>query len=253
MEVLYFPGCVPSYDPRAIQVAKATARLMQMAGVTFGIMGSKEMCCGETARRVGKRDLFVRLAEHNTRLFEESGASKIVVSSPHCLHAFKNEYPLAGLNVEVLHISQFLLELIAMGSLKVHEVVPHRVTYQDPCYLGRYNNVYDEPREVLRSIPGVELTEMSHHGPGSVCCGGGGGRMWIETRKGERLADIRIEQAKATGADTLVTSCPFCLSMLEDALLTSSAADSMVAKDISELLYEAIDTDTALASRGLPA
>lgn len=249
MEALYYPGCLPSYDARIARVARATARILQAAGVRFGILPSNEKCCGEAARRAGNEDLFSQLSEHNTRLFKDCGVTKVLVSSPHCLHAFKNEYPSLAAEVEIVHAIQLFYELMRDSRLHISIGAPRRVTYHDPCYLGRYNNIYDEPREVLRGIPGVELVEMSHHGPSSLCCGGGGGHMWMETPKGERLAEIRIEQAKTTGADVLVTSCPFCLSILEDSLLTNSAGETTAVQDLAELLCDALDS-TRSSSQG---
>lgn len=244
MEVLYYPGCLPSYDSRLARVAQATARILQVAGVRFGTLGNRERCCGESARRAGSEGLFRQLAEHNMRLFDETGVAKVVVSSPHCYHTLRNEYRELGSHIEVLHICQLLSDLVREGRLKLRAAVPRRVTYHDPCYLARYNGIIEQPRSVLNSIPGLELCEMPQHGRHSLCCGGGGGRMWMETRKGERLADIRLEQAKTTGADTLVTSCPFCLSSFEDGLLSGLRDETIEVKDITELVWQALDAET---------
>jgi Fe-S oxidoreductase len=239
-EVLYFSCCVPAYDPSIKRVARATAAVLNKAGVSFGILGARESCCGESVRKSGNESLFHTLAESNIRAFVEAGVGKIVVSSPHCYHTFKNEYPALGGKFEVVHFTQFVDQLIKEGRLKLNKTQNLKVTYHDPCYLGRHNNVYDEPREVLRSIPGVELVEMSDYGPDSLCCGGGGGRIWMETKKGERLSDLRLEQALATGASVLAAACPYCLLNFEDSVLTMGKGSDIQVKDISELIAEAM-------------
>jgi len=241
MEVLYFSCCVPAYDPSIKRVARATAAVLNKAGVGFGILGAKESCCGESVRKSGNESLFNTLAESNIRAFAEAGVEKIVVSSPHCYHTFKNEYPELGAKFEVVHITQFVAQLIREGRLKLSKSLDQKVTYHDPCYLGRHNNVYEEPREVLRSIPGIELVEMADFGPDSLCCGGGGGRIWMETKKGERLSDLRLEQAAATGARILAAACPYCMLNFEDSVLTMGKGDEIQVKDISELVNEATD------------
>ena len=239
-EVLYFSCCVPAYDPSIKRVAQATASILKTTGVDFGILGPRESCCGESVRKAGNESLFQSLAQSNIGAFMENGVTKIVVSSPHCYNAFKNEYPELGGNFEVIHYSQYLAGLIREGRLKFSKELNKRVTYHDPCYLGRHNNIYDEPREVLRSIPGLELVELPDSGENSLCCGGGGGRIWIETKKGERFSDLRVDQAIEVGASILVASCPYCLLNFEDSVLTTDKGDIIQAKDISELVQEAI-------------
>ena len=206
MEILYFVGCYYSYDPRMQKVAVATASILEKAGVDFGILGSRENCCGESIRKTGDEELYKRLARENIKTFIENGVKKILVSSPHCYHTFKNEYPEFMVNFEVIHISQYLFELIEGGRLELTGEYEKKVTYHDPCYLGRHNGVYDEPRNVLNKIPGVELIEMVDSRDDSLCCGGGGGRIWMETVKGERFSDLRLEQAVGVGAEILATS-----------------------------------------------
>ncbi len=240
MEILYFPGCYPSYDPRAKKVAKATAAILNKAGVDYGILGEKESCCGESIRKTGDEEVFRRLAKENIKTFIDNGVKKILVSSPHCYHTFKNEYPEFMVNFEVVHISQYLFDLVNEGRLQLKNEYRKKVTYHDPCYLGRHNGIYDEPREVLKKIPGLELNEMIDSRVDSLCCGGGGGRVWMETEKGERFSDLRIEQAFDVGAEVLVTSCPYCITMLEDSRLTMDVAEKIEVKDVTEIVQESI-------------
>ncbi|MHB8203778.1 MAG: (Fe-S)-binding protein [Desulfomonilaceae bacterium] len=240
MEILYFPGCYLSYDPRLKKVARATANILNSAGVDFGILGPKENCCGESIRKAGDEELFKRLAKENIKTFIDNGVKKILVSSPHCYHTFKNEYPEFRVNFEVVHISQYLFELMNEGRLKLKKDYQKKVTYHDPCYLGRHNGVYDEPRGVLKKIPGLEFSEMLESHSDSLCCGGGGGRVWMETIKGERFSDIRIEQAIGLGAEVLATSCPYCITMLEDSRVTTGASEKIEVKDITEIIQELI-------------
>ena len=240
MEILYFPGCYLCYDPRLKKVAKATAAILNKAGVDFGILGSKENCCGESIRKTGDEELFKRLARENIKNFIDNGVRKILVSSPHCYHTFKNEYPEFMVNFEVVHITQYLSELINEGRLELTGEYGKKVTYHDPCYLGRHNGIYDEPREALQKVPGLELDEMPESRATSLCCGGGGGRIWMETVKGERFSDFRIEQAVGIGAEVLVTSCPYCITHFEESKLTLEDSESLDIKDITEIIAEVI-------------
>jgi Fe-S oxidoreductase len=239
-EVLYFPGCYLSYDARLKKVAAATANILNKAAVDFGILGSKENCCGESIRKTGNERLFKRLARENIKTFIENGVKKILVSSPHCYHTFKNEYPEFKVNFEVVHISQYLFQLINEGRLELTKEYGKKVTYHDPCYLGRHNGIYDEPREVLKKIPGLELSEMAESREDSLCCGMGGGRIWFETPKSERFSNLRLEQAIGVGAEVLVTSCPYCITQFEDSRLTLKDSEVIQVKDITEILQEVI-------------
>jgi len=240
MDLLYFPGCYLSYDPRLKKVAAATANILNKAGVEFGILGTKENCCGESIRKAGDEEAFKRLARENIKTFIDNGVNKILVSSPHCYHTFKNEYPEFRVNFEVVHISQFIFELIQEGRLELNNAYEKKVTYHDPCYLGRHNGIFDEPREILKKVPGLELIEMPDSREDSLCCGGGGGRIWMETPKGERFSDLRVEQAMAVGAELLVTSCPYCISNFEDSRLTLEVDEGIEVKDITEIIQEAL-------------
>ncbi len=239
-EFLYFPGCYLCYDPRLMKVGRATAQILHRAGTDFGILGAKENCCGESIRKAGDEELFKRLARENIKAFVENGVKRIIVSSPHCYHTFKNEYPEFMVNFEVLHISQYLHQLINEGKLDLIKEYRKKVTYHDPCYLGRHNGIYDEPRQALKKIPGLELIEMAETREDSLCCGGGGGRIWMETPKGERFSDLRVEQAVAAGADVLVTSCPYCITNFEDSRLNLEDSEAIEIKDITEIILEAL-------------
>lgn len=239
-EVLYFPGCYLCYDPRLKKVAKATVNILNKAGVDFGILGPKENCCGESIRKTGDEELFKRLARENIKTFIDSGVKQILVNSPHCYHTFKNEYPEFMANFEVIHISQYLFKLLDEGSIKPTKDYAKKVTYHDPCYLGRHNNIFEEPREALKSVPGLNLLEMPESHKNSLCCGGGGGRVWMETPKGERFSDLRLEQAIDTGAEILATCCPYCITMFEDSRLTMGFDEKIEIKDITEIIQESI-------------
>ena len=240
MEVLYFTGCYFSYDPRMREVASATAKVLNKAGVDFGILGTKESCCGESIRKTGNEDLFKRLARENIKAFVENGVKKVLVSSPHCYHTFKNEYPEFMVNFEVVFISEFIAELIRDGRLQLTGEFAKKVTYHDPCYLGRHNGIFDQPREVLNSVPGLDLREMADSRENSLCCGGGGGRIWMETPKEERFADLRVRQAVATGAEVLVTSCPYCITNFTDSSLDLDENEALEVKDITEIIQAVI-------------
>lgn len=240
MELLYFTGCYLSYDRRLRKVATATADILNKAGIDFGILGSKENCCGESIRKAGDEELFRRLARENIKTFIDNGVRKVLVSSPHCYHTFKNEYPEFMVHFEVIHASQFVFELIEQGRIELKKDYGKKVTYHDPCYLGRHNNVYDEPREVLRRVPALELVEMADSRENSLCCGGGGGRIWMDTPKGERFSDLRVDQATEVGAQVLATSCPYCITNFEDSRLALKDSDALEVRDILEIVQEAM-------------
>jgi Fe-S oxidoreductase len=238
MEVLYFVGCYLSYDPRMKKVAVATANILNKAGVEFGILGEKESCCGESIRKTGAEEVFKNLARENIKAFIDNGVKKIIVSSPHCYHSFKNEYPEFMVHFEVQHMNQYLLELINEGRLELTGEMEKTVTYHDPCYLGRHNNVYEEPRDLLKKVKGLNLVEMEDHGKNSLCCGGGGGRIWMDTPQEERFSDIRLNQAKDSGAQILATSCPYCITNFEESRLNLEYEDVLEVKDITELIND---------------
>ena len=238
MELLLFMGCFAGYDPLVKKAAFALINILKEADVNFGILGSQESCCGESANKAGNEDLFHKLAEKNIHTFNVNGVRRIVTISPHCYHTFKNEYPKLGGDFEVLHYTQYLAQLIKDGRLRFNKELDKRITYHDPCYLGRHNGIYNEPREVLSAISGLEVVEMPLSQEISFCCGGGGGKIWLETKKEDRISDLRLQQAITTGASILAVACPYCMVNLEDSKLVNN--ESIVIKDIAELVWEAI-------------
>ncbi len=240
MEALYFVGCYCSYDPRMKKVAVATADILDKAGVSFGILGTRENCCGESIRKTGSEEVFKRLARENIKTFIDNGVRKIIVSSPHCYHTFKNEYPEFMVNFEIVHMSQFLFELIREGRLEITKEYGKKVTYHDPCYLGRHNDIYDRPRDVLQKVPGLELMEMADCRKNSLCCGGGGGRIWMDTPMSERFSDLRLKQARQVGAQVLATACPYCITNFEESRLNLEMENVLEIKDITEIIQEVI-------------
>ena len=239
-EILFFGCCYFSYDPRMKKVGKATVEILNKAGVDYGILGARENCCGESIRKTGAEDTFKKLAKENIKTFVDSGVKKIVVSSPHCLEAFRKDYAEFMVNFEVIHMTQFLAELIRDGRLKITGKLERTATYHDPCYLGRHNDIFDEPREILNAIPGLTIKEMAANRRNSLCCGGGGGRIWMETAKGERFSDLRMEQARAVEVDLLITACPYCISMFEDSRVTLEMEEEIEIKDITEVIRDVI-------------
>ena len=239
-EILYFPCCYQIYDPVISRASRATVDILKKADVDFGVLGDNVVCCGESARKAGNESLFQKLAQTNISAFQEAGVNKIVATSPHCYYTFKNEYPGLGGDFEVVHLTQYLADLITEGRLKLTKELNKKVTYHDPCYLGRWGDVYDEPRQVLKSMPGLELIEMGDTREYALCCGGGAGRVWMETKKGERFSDLRLEQALEIGAGVLATACPYCMVNFDDSVLTSDKGDVIEVRDIAELVREAI-------------
>ncbi|MEW6663731.1 MAG: heterodisulfide reductase-related iron-sulfur binding cluster [Thermodesulfobacteriota bacterium] len=241
VDLCYFVGCTTSIDARAQGIAKALSSILKRGGVNFGILGEKEPCCGDIARVVGEAGLFQEKKAGCLDLFAQYDVREVVTSSPHCFHAFANEYPEKSFRVR--HYSMLLRELIGNGKLRFKTNGKLRVTYHDPCYLGRHNRIFQEPREVIRSIPGTALVEMAHHGPDSLCCGAGGGRMWQgkELDGESRMSEIRVREARATGAGILITACPLCLIMLEDALKTLGLEKQLRVMDLNELVLRSLE------------
>ena len=247
-EVLYWVGCAASYDDRAKKIARATARLMKAAGVDFAILGQEENCTGDPARRAGNELLFAMLAEGNAATLngykEQGGMKQVVTACPHCFNTLKNEYPDFGATLEVVHHTDFLLGLLAEQKLVPKKPVMGRVVYHDSCYLGRYNDVYESPREILKQIPGVELVEPDYwNKTRGLCCGAGGAQMWMEEQNTNRVNIKRTLQLVDTGAKTVASACPFCMTMLTDGLKSQSLEDRIKQLDVAELLYESCALD----------
>ncbi len=236
-DMLYFVGCTTALDTRAQGLAEALVTVFEHAEVSFGTLGKKEPCCGDIARRVGEQGLFEEQRDKASALFDKRGISKLVCSSPHCWDTFRKAYP--G-DLEPLHYTQLLAQLLDDEKLRFERELKIRATYHDPCYLSRHNRVLDEPRRIIRAIPGIELVEMAESGLSSLCCGGGGGRMWQELPDEGGLARKRIEQAAETGAELVVTACPLCLIMLEDARKTGGFEETFEVIDLAELVVRAL-------------
>jgi Fe-S oxidoreductase len=238
-DLLFYVGCTPAYDPRLQPVTRALATVFQRAGIEFGTLGVDEMCCGNEIRRIGEAEGFASMVEEFHEMRKEFQVQRMVTVSPHCFNAFKNEY--GEMPFPVLHYSQLLTELLDGGKLAFRNEVRRKVTYHDPCFLGKHNQIYDEPRYLLRSIPGLEFEDLDRSRERSVCCEGGGGRMWAEgTNVEERLAHQRVRDAVALGAEVLAVACPFCLLTLEDAVKILGLDDKIQVMDIMELVAQAM-------------
>jgi Fe-S oxidoreductase len=223
-----------------MKISQAIGRLMKQAGVNFGILGMEESCCGDPARRLGNEYLFQRQAQKIIKILQSYRVKMIVTGCPHCYNTIKNEYPQFGGEFEVIHHTELIANLLKEGRLGVGEGEGGVITYQDPCYLGRYNGVYQPPRQVLNNIPGWTVVEMGQNLERSFCCGGGGGRMWLEESIGQRISGMRLERAVETSAEGVATACPFCLQMFEDAIKIKGLKETLKVMDIAELLDRSI-------------
>jgi Fe-S oxidoreductase len=239
IDVLLWVGCAGSYDDRNKSVLKSFVSLLKKADVKFAILGTEETCTGDSARRIGNEYLFQTLAKTNVETLNRYAVKKIVTACPHCFNTLKNEYKDMGGEYEVTHHSQFIAKLITDGKLKPTKERAETVTFHDSCYLGRWNNVYEQPRAILESVPKVKLVEMKQHHDSGLCCGAGGGRMWMEEHIGTRINVKRSEQAIETNATTVATSCPFCITMISDGMKTKEMVDKIKVKDIAEIMDEA--------------
>ncbi len=244
VEYLFWVGCAGALEDRAKKTTKAIATLLHTAGVKFAVLGPAETCTGDPARRIGNEFVFSMLAQQNVETLNEAGARKIVASCPHCFNTISREYPQLGGNYEVIHHTQLLARLVEAGQLAPVNPVNEKLTYHDPCFLGRHNKVYTPPREILAAVPGVEATEMHRCKERGFCCGAGGARMWMEERIGKRINTERIEEALALSPDTISTSCPYCLVMLGDAVAakksSGEAAESLEVVDVAQLLARSV-------------
>jgi Fe-S oxidoreductase/nitrate reductase gamma subunit len=235
-EMLFFVGCAGSTDLRVTKVARALVKIMRAAGVKFGLLGTAERCCGEVARRLGNEYIAQRLIQANLEVFDRYRVRKILVICPHCYNTFNNEYPDFGGNFEVVHHTQFIEQLICQGRLKLEGEPLGEVVYHDSCYLGRYNDIFSPPRNVLKKLPGLRLREAERRLRKGFCCGAGGGRMWMEEKIGKRINTERTEQLLRTGARTLAVACPYCLTMISDGIKEKDLSESHQVLDIAELV-----------------
>lgn len=234
-EYVYWPGCSGAFDARSRKVATAFVSLLKEAGVNFAIIGNAEKCCGDSARRLGNEYVYYLLASENIETLNSYGVKKIVTQCPHCMHALSVDYPQMGGNYEVIHHSQLLADLVSQGKLRPSKCDFDTVTYHDSCYLGRYHDIFEQPRDVLKST-GAQIVEMNRNHSRSFCCGAGGGHMWLEEKEGSRINNMRAQQALDTKAEALVTACPFCLTMLSDGI---AAQDKQIpVKDMAEILLD---------------
>jgi len=239
-EYFLFVCCHSCYDPRSTKIAKSITKLLQKAGVSFGVIGTGESCCGESVRKLGDEELFQKLAQSNIELFNGKGVKKIITTSPHCLWTFKNEYPELGGEWDVIHYTELLQQLVANGKLAVSKALGKKVAYHDPCYLGRHSDVYEAPRELLASRAETSVMELDRNRELSLCCAGGGGRIWGEVPMGERFGELRITNAVDQGAEVLATACPYCVNMLTDACKSLDKQDVLEIVELSELLAEGL-------------
>ena len=238
-EFLYYVGCVGSYDTTSKRAAKALGEVLSESGLSFGILGDKEICDGNEVDMLGEKGLFEFLRDNNTQMFKELGVKKIVTLSPHSYNAMKNSY---SNDFEVLHYTQLLRDLIKGGKLDVSNGLNAKVTYHDPCFLGRYNNEYSAPREILSAIPGIEMVEMERNKENAFCCGGGGGNFYTDMMGGgtDSPSRIRVKEAHDTGANILAVACPICMMMLVDAVKTEELEEELVVEDISEIVKKSL-------------
>jgi len=242
-DILYFTCCSTTYDPRNQEVARSMASILNDLGVDFATLGTEEWCCGDHILRLGEKGLFEELAEHNMSMFEKFDADRILTLSPHCYNTFRNDKPYADSKLNVQHYTQFVAEKIENGELTVSNSIKRRAAYHDPCFLGKRNEIYDAPRQILESLNGLEVVEMKRSRESSFCCGGGAGRVWTEDAPPEKRPCInRVKEALDLGVDMITTACPFCITTLEDAVKVLDVENRITVKDILELLKEATAT-----------
>jgi Fe-S oxidoreductase len=240
-DTLFWVGCTGALVERNVAVTLSMTKVLKAAGVNFAVLGEAETCCGDPARRAGYEFQFQIMAEQNIETLKSYNIREIITSCPHCYNTLRNEYPRYGGDFRVVHYTQVIAQLVSQGKLKLTHELHSKLTYHDPCYLGRYNGVYLEPRQVLQAIPGMELEEMERSRDMSFCCGGGGGHMWIEERPGTtKINEMRIEDVLKTGAGTVVTACPYCLQMFEESIEHKGIKDSLKARDLVEAVEAAM-------------
>jgi Fe-S oxidoreductase len=238
--VLYWIGCIVAFDPQKHQIASDLCRLMQKCGVNFGVLGGDEKCCGDPARIMGQEMLFQQAAKEQAELLKQREFKVLLTGCPHCYNVLRHEYRQFDCNFNVVHHSEFIREMMEHKALKAEFGTEHKYVYHDPCYLGRYQKIYDAPREVIRMIPKGQLFEMKSRREKSLCCGAGGGHYFMDLKRGERINNLRVKQAHAAGADTIVTGCAFCMHMLQDSVKLLNYDESMRVVDVVSLMAESL-------------
>ena len=244
-EILYFVSCAGAFDDRYKKVAQAFVKILNTAGIKFGILGAEEKCCGDSARRIGEEYLFQTLAQENIATFQQHNVKKIVTTCPHGYNSLKYEYPKFDGNFEVIHAVELMADLLKQGKISLKNSFNQSIVLHDSCYLGRYSNLYDQPREIIQNISGVTLLEMKRNRDKSFCCGAGGGRMWFEETIGKRINNMRVEQALETKPDAVGVSCPFCLTMFEDGIKDKGVEQSVKTYDLIELVAWSLEQGKA--------
>jgi Fe-S oxidoreductase/nitrate reductase gamma subunit len=240
-DVLFWVGCTGALVDRNVAATLSMVKILKAAGIDFAVFGEAEGCCGDPARRAGYEIVFQTMVEQNIAAFKAHNVKEIITACPHCYNTLKNEYPQYGAEFKVVHYTDLMADLLRRGKLKLTGALDSVVTYHDPCYLGRYNNIYSSPREVLRAVPQASIREMARSREDSFCCGGGGAHMWIEENAGRKINEVRIEDVMKTGADMVVTTCPFCLQMLEEGIERKELKGTLQAKDLSEVVEAALE------------
>ena len=235
-DILYYVGCAGSFDDRYKKVSGAMVKILQAAGINFAILGTDEKCCGDSARRIGNEYLFQMMAQENIEIFKQYNVKKVLMTCPHGYNALKKEYPQFGAEFKVVHHTDFILDLIKNGRIKLKGDLAKTITLHDSCFLGRYNDIYESPRQILKSIPKTNLVEMERVKRTSCCCGAGGGRMWMEELRGKKINEMRTEEALTQKPDIIATACPFCLTMFEDGLKAKNADEKVKVSDIAEFV-----------------
>jgi len=239
-EYLFFVGCAGSFDDRAKKITKAVAKILDAAGVSYAILGKEEQCNGETARRLGNEYLYQTMATMAVETLNGYNVKKVITNCPHCFNTIANEFPQFGGHYEVVHASQLVADLIRQGRLRIDAQTAQNVVFHDSCYLGRYNDVYDAPRDILKAIPGIILKEASRSRNKGMCCGAGGGRMWIDEDPKQRVNTLRVEQLLETKPEVIASACPYCMTMLSDGVKDKQAEDTVKTRDILEILADAL-------------
>jgi Fe-S oxidoreductase len=239
-EYLFFVGSMGSFDNRSQKIAQSFARIMNVAGLKFAILGNEERNSGDTARRMGNEFLFQQLCQENIANFRTYDVKKIVTICPHTYNTFKHEYPEFGLEAEVYHHTELIWKLIQERRIKSTQEVQEAIAYHDSCYIGRYNDIYDIPRKILKSVPGVNLLEMERNKQDAMCCGAGGGNMWIEETQGKRINIERTEQALLLNPTTIGSNCPYCLTMMSDGTKAKEVEDQVKTLDIAEIVEKSL-------------